>query len=63
MFQAFSQRNAARSQRAGKDNEEEGGPEGESIDPLPHPLAVFVAHISLRRPHKLNTWNRLHLLQ
>ena len=30
------------------------GEVGGSVHPLPHPLAVFLAHISLRRPHKLN---------
>ena len=33
------------------------------LSPLPHPLVVvvlFSAHISLRCPHDLNAWNRLH---
>ena len=50
MFQAFSQRNAVRSQRAGKNNEEErgGGGGGRELSPLTltPPLAIFLAHVS-----------------
>ena len=50
--------------RAEKNLEEKGERKrGGSLSPLPHPLVVvvffFPAHISLRCPHDLNSWNRL----
>ena len=52
MFQAFSQRNAVRSQRAGKNNEEErGGGGGErAFTPNPNPTSRYFSRSRFLAP-------------
>ena len=34
-----------------------------ALSPLSHPIAVFPVHSSLPRPHYLNAWNRLYVME